>query len=127
MEKTIQRMKDSGLFDSLVKNIFFKDMPKEAVAVALDSICEVDEDFENTFFSDLHELGMGVIWDALCCGVESFQEAKNTEQVQEQKTDVVITPDNFEQVLFNKMFDVVIRKFESMIDEIVANALRTNE
>ena len=70
MEKTIQMMKDSGMFDSLVDNILKKDMPKEAVAMALDVICEDDENFETTFFNDLHELGLNVIWKNLCFEAE---------------------------------------------------------
>ena len=65
MEKTIQLMKESGLFDSLVRNICEKDMPVEAVAVALDHVCELDMNFEDTFFHDMHDIAMGIIWDEL--------------------------------------------------------------
>ena len=67
MKKTLDMMKKNGLFDSLVENIMKKDMPKEAVAVAIDHVCELDEDFEHTFFNDIHNFGIDIIWDALSC------------------------------------------------------------
>ena len=74
MEKTIQLMKESGLFDSLVDNILKKDMPKDAVAVALDAVCSRDGNFEDTFFNDMHELAMCIIWKELCWGAEVRRE-----------------------------------------------------
>lgn len=65
MKKTLDMMKKSGLFDSLVENIMKKDMPKEAVAVAIDHVCELDENFEHTFFNDIHNFGVDIIWNEL--------------------------------------------------------------
>lgn len=65
MKKTLDMMKKSGLFDSLVDNIIHKDMPKEAFAVALDHVCELDENFEHTFFNDIHNMGLEIIWNEL--------------------------------------------------------------
>jgi hypothetical protein len=85
MEKTIQMMKESGLFDSLVDNILHKDMPKEAVAVAIDHVCELEETFEDTFFNDLHELGMCIIWKELCdaVAVRKEEDLKKQETVED--------------------------------------------
>ena len=85
MEKTIQMMKESGLFDSLVENILKKDMPKDAVAVAIDHVCEIDENFEDTFFNDLHELGLCIIWKELCFEAEEVHrtEAKKQETIED--------------------------------------------
>lgn len=76
MEKTIKLMKYNGLFDILVDNILHKHMNKEDVAVALDSICEADENFENTFFNDFHELGLNVIWKELCAKAEDVHRTE---------------------------------------------------
>ena len=80
MEKTIQMMKENGLFDSLVQNILTKQMPKDAVAVALNAVCEADENFEDTFFNDLHELGLCIIWKELCFEAEKLHELEAKEQ-----------------------------------------------
>ena len=82
MEKTIQLMKEIGLFDSLVDNILTKHMSKDAVAITLDHVCEADENFENTFFDDLHEHGMNIIWKELCYGAEVRRE----EDLKKQET-----------------------------------------
>jgi len=85
MEKTIQMMKESGLFDSLVQNIVFNGMSKDAVAVAIDKVCEIDENFEDTFFNDLHELGLCIIWKELCFEAEKLHEleAKKQESIED--------------------------------------------
>lgn len=85
MEKTIEMMKKSGLFDSLVQNILTKNMPKDAVAVAIDHVCEIDENFEDTFFNDLHELGLCIIWKELCAEAEEVHrtEAKKQETIED--------------------------------------------
>lgn len=128
MEKTIQMMKESGLFDSLVDNILKKDMPKEAVEFALDKICEMDENFEDTFFNDLHELGVSIIWKELCSEVEKRKgEDLKKQESAEQEIHHVINPDNFEQVLINRAIDVVIRKVENMVDEIFADVMKNNK
>lgn len=89
MKKTIQMMKDNGLFESLVQNILTKDMPKEAVAVALDTVCEADENFENTFFNDIHEIGLNIIWKELCYEAERIHEADLEAQKQESIEDLL--------------------------------------
>ena len=128
MEKTIQMMKESGLFDSLVDNILKKDMPKEAVEFALDKICEMDENFEDTFFNDLHELGVSIIWKELCSEVEKRKgEDLKKQESAEQEIHHVINPDNFEQVLINRAIDVVIRKVENIVDEIFADVMKKNK
>lgn len=76
MDKTIKMMKESGLFDSLVKNILKKGMSKDAVALALDAVCEADENFEYTFLNDIHEIGLNIIWKELCYGAEVYREEK---------------------------------------------------
>lgn len=80
MEKTIQMMKESGLFDSLVQNIHEKDMPIEAVAVAIDHVCTLDENFEDTFFNDIHNLGIRIIWDGLMTAVNNLPERTEVKQ-----------------------------------------------
>ena len=125
MEKTIQMMKESGLFDSLVNNILTKNMPKEAVAVALDTICEMDENFEDTFFNDIHTIGLNVIWKELCSEVAKRKGEYMKKQETAEPHDV-INPDNFEQVLMNRAIDVVVRKVENMVDEIFADILKNN-
>lgn len=70
MEKTIQMMKENGLFDSVVQNIMFNGVTKEAVSIALDRLCELDENFEDTFFNDIHTIGLNVIWEGLCVEAE---------------------------------------------------------
>lgn len=80
MEKTIQMMKKSGLFDSLVQNIHEKDMPKEALAVAIDSVCELDENFEDIFFNDIHELGLHIIWGELMMVVDTLPDKPEAKQ-----------------------------------------------
>ena len=65
MEKTIQMMKDNGLFHSFVKQMTTHGSTKEALAVVIDNVCEIDENFEETFFNDLHELGLCIIWEEL--------------------------------------------------------------
>lgn len=126
MEKTIQMMKESGLFDSLVENILTKNMPKEAVAVALDSICEMDENFEDTFFNDIHTIGLNVIWEGLCVEAEKRKGAdlKKQETVEPHN---VSNPSNFEQILFNRFADMVLAKCECMIDDIFADVMKNNK
>lgn len=87
MEKTIQMMKDSGLFDSLVQNIHEKDMPKEAVAVAIDHVCEIDENFEHTFFNEMHDMVMEIIWGELMTAVNCLPT--KPEQKQETVEDLL--------------------------------------
>ena len=101
MEKTIQMMKESGLFDSLVKNILTKNMPKEAVAVALDTICEMDENFEDTFFNDIHTIGLNIIWKELCSEVAK----RKGEDLKK----------------------MVLAKCECMIDDIFADVMKNNK
>lgn len=127
MEKTIQMMKNHGLFDSLVQNILTKDMPKEAVAVAIDVVCTADENFEDTFFNDIHEVGLNIIWKELCSEVakRKAEDLKKQETAEPESHDV-INPDNFEQVLMNRAVDVVVRKLEDMVDEIFADILKNN-
>ena len=84
MEKTILMMKEVGMFDTLVQNMLSNGMSKEAVAVALDSACEMDENFECTYFNDLHEIGLNIIWDALC-----FEAEKRYEKKQETVEDLL--------------------------------------
>lgn len=97
MEKTIQMMKETGLFDSLVDNILKKGMPKNAVADALDHICEMDNNFEDTFFNDLHEIGLNIIWKELCFAVE----VKNEENLKKEETmNVVIVKQGAGKYLF---------------------------
>lgn len=87
MEKTIQMMKETGLFDSLVENILKKDMPKDAVAVAIDVVCTADENFEDTFFNDIHNIGLNIIWKELCHEANMRFEAE--EQKQENIEDLL--------------------------------------
>jgi hypothetical protein len=85
MEKTIQKMKDTGLFDSLIENILKKDMPEDAVSFALDEICAMDENFEEIFFNDLHEVGLDIIWNELCWEAEmrKVEDLKKQETVED--------------------------------------------
>ena len=69
MEKTIKMMKESGLFDSLVMNIHKNGMPADAVAVALNHVCEMDESFEDTFFNEMHCMAMDIIMSELMTAV----------------------------------------------------------
>lgn len=128
MEKTIQMMKKSGLFDSLVHDILTKDMPKDAVAVAINVVCTADENFEDTFFNDIHNIGLNVIWDALCAEAEKrkVEDVKKQETAEPESHDV-INPDNFEQVMMNRVIDVAIRKVENMLDEIFADIMKNNK
>ena len=82
MDKTIQMMKESGLFDSLVENILKKGMSKDAVALALDAVFEADENLEYTFLNDIHEIGLNIIWKELCYGAEIYRE----ENLKKQET-----------------------------------------
>lgn len=123
MEKTIKMMKESGLFDSLVQNIYEEDMPKEAVAVALDEVCAMDENFETTLYSELHDLGLSIIWKELMTAVNCLPT--KPEQKQEDKYE--FNPADFEQVLMDKMVNVAMKKFEDLIDAIITDALKNNK
>jgi hypothetical protein len=87
MEKTIQMMKESGLFDSLVKNIHEKNMPVDAVAFAIDEICTMDENFEDTFFNEMHSMAMEIIWGELMTAVNCLPT--KGEQKQETVEDLL--------------------------------------
>ena len=95
MEKTIQLMKESGLFDSLVDNMLTKGMPKDAVAVALDAVCSRDEHFEDTFFNDLHEIGMQIIWNELCFSADIRRE----ENLKKQETNKETVEDLLKKII----------------------------
>lgn len=126
MEKTIQMMKDNGLFDSLVQNILTKDIPEEAVAVAIDVVCTADENFEDTFFNDIHEVGLNIIWKELCSEVakRKGEDLKKQETVEPHN---VSNPNNFEQILFNRFADMILAKCECMIDDIFADVMKNNK
>lgn len=100
MKKTIQMMKDNGLFESLVQNILTKGMPKDAVAVALDTVCEADENFENTFFNDIHEIGVSIIWKELCSEVAKRKVEDLKELKVEDLMNVVIVVQGARRYLF---------------------------
>jgi hypothetical protein len=87
MEKTIQLMKESGLFDSLVQNIHKKGMPIDAVALALDHVCELDVNFEDTFFNEMHDMAMEVIMSELMTAVNCLPT--KGEQKEESVTDLL--------------------------------------
>ena len=90
MEKTIQLMKESGLFDCLVKNIHEKGMPADAVAVALDHVCDLDMNFEDTFFNEMHEMAMEVIMSELMTAVNCLPTIPTKgEQKEESVTDLL--------------------------------------
>ena len=80
MEKTIQMMKDNGLFHSFVKQMTTHGASKEALAVVIDNVCEIDENFEDTFFNDLHDLGLCIIWKELCAEATRICEAEAQKQ-----------------------------------------------
>ena len=131
MEKTIQKMKESGLFDSMVDNILHHGMPKDAVDFAIDQVCQIDEDFEDIFLNDIHNIGLDIIWKNLCAEVEKVKSeddvpAKVHAEVPAQAIGA-ITPDVFEQVLMGKLTDVVISKCEGMMDAIIADVLKNNK
>ena len=87
MEKTIQLMKERGLFDSLVENILKKEMPKEVVAHAIDYVCELDNTFEDTFFNEMHDMAMEAIWAELMTAVNCLPT--KPEQKQETVEDLL--------------------------------------
>ena len=86
MDKTIQMMKDCGMFDSMVRNIMFCDMSKDAVAGVIDKVCEHDENFEDVFFNDLHEIGMDAIWGELTFEVTKRKAQDKLAEAEKQDT-----------------------------------------
>lgn len=86
MKKTIQMMKNNGLFDSMVHNIMTNRMSKNAVADILDEVCVQDETFEDTFFNDIHDLGLNIIWKELCAEADNRyyeEEARKQETIED--------------------------------------------
>ena len=123
MDKTIQMMKRSGLFDSLVKNIHRNDMPIDAVAEAIDNICTIDENFEDTFFNDMHELAMGIIWGELMTAVNCLP----TKGEQKEEPKYKVNFDNFEQVLMDKAVQMAMKKLEDLLDATIADVMKNNK
>ena len=83
MKKTLQMMKESGLLDYLVDDILSHGMPEEALPYALDTMCEVDENFEDVFLADLREIGHEIIWSELC-----FEANKRKEETLKKQDDI---------------------------------------
>ena len=132
MEKTIQKMKESGLFDSIVDNILHHGMPKDAVDFAIDQVCQIDRDFEDIFFNDIHNIGLDIIWKTLCAEVEkrkSEDDGQKEEAPAETPAQAIggLPTGDFEQLLMGKVADMIIRKCEDMIDEIFADVLKNNK
>lgn len=130
MEKTIQLMKESGLFDSLVKNIHEKDMSIDAVALALDNVCAVDENFEDTFFNDMHKLAMDIIWGELMTTVNCLPTIP-TKGEQKRETKHEVNFEDLEKDLMKMTMDITMRKFsgliEDLIDKALADAMKNNK
>ena len=126
MEKTIQLMKESGLFDSLVQNIREKDMPVEAVTVTLDHVCELDNNFEDTFFNEMHNMAMETIMSELMTAVNCLPTIPTKGDLK-QGDKYEVNFDNFEQVLMDKTVQMFMKKIEDLFDETIANALKNHK
>lgn len=124
MQKTIEVMKKTGLFDSLVCQMANKEMPKEAVFMGIDAVCHIDEDFADTFFEDVHDLGMGIIYEALQEAVQELKVKYNKDvedlkkAVQEQDAVTQEAPDKDFQ---KKVEEMMLDKVGNFIDAILAS------
>ena len=112
MEKTIQMMKENGLFDSVVQNIMFNGVTKEAVSIALDRLCEMDENFEDTFFNDINTIGLNVIWEALCIEAE---KRKVEDLKKEEMMNVVVVKQGCGRFLFACPEDVNLKEGDRVL------------